>query len=49
MQPLADRLLELLHQRLILHAEETPVQQMDPGKGETNRAYLWCYRSTDPG
>ncbi len=47
LQPLADRLRELLHQRLILHADETPVQQLDPGKGKTQRAYLWCYRSND--
>ena len=26
---------------------ETPVQQLDPGKGKTKRAYLWCYRSND--
>jgi len=47
LQPLADRLRELLHQRLILHADETPVQQLNPGKGKTKRAYLWCYRSND--
>ena len=33
LQPLADRLAELLRQSL--HAEETPVQQLDPGKGKT--------------
>lgn len=47
LQPLADRLAELLRQRLILHADETPVQQLDPGKGKTKRAYLWVYRSND--
>ena len=47
LQPLADRLAELLRQRLILHADETPVQQLDPGKGKTKRAYLWAYRSND--
>ena len=25
---------------------ETPVAQLDPGKGKTHRAYLWAYRST---
>jgi len=30
-----------------LHADETPVQQLDPGKGKTRRAYLWAYRSND--
>ena len=47
LQPLADRLAELLRERLILHADETPVPQLDPGKGKTKRAYLWAYRSND--
>lgn len=45
--PLVERLRELLHQRTLLHADETPVQQLDPGKGKTKRAYLWAYRSAD--
>lgn len=45
LQPLADRLAELLKQRRVLHADETPVPQLDPGKGKTKRAYLWAYRS----
>ena len=47
LQPLADRLAELLRQRAVLHADETPVQQLDPGAGKTKRAYLWVYRSND--
>ncbi len=47
LQPLADRLAELLRQTPSLHADETPVQQLDPGKGKTRRAYLWAYRSND--
>ena len=47
LQPLADRLAELLKQRTVLHADETPVAQLDPGKGKTKRAYLWAYRSND--
>jgi len=47
LQPLADRLGELLRQQRCLHADETPVQQLDPGKGKTKRAYLWAYRSND--
>jgi transposase len=51
LQALADRLAQLLRQRAILHADETPVQQLDPGQGKTRRAYLWAYRSNnhDPG
>ena len=45
LQPLADRLTELLKQRQVLHADETPIQQLDPGRGKTQRAYLWVYRS----
>ncbi len=45
LQPLADRLTELLLMRSVLHADETPVAQLDPGQGKTKRAYLWAYRS----
>jgi transposase len=45
LQPLADRLAALLLERTVLHADETPVQQLDPGNGKTKRAYLWAYRS----
>jgi transposase len=45
LQPLADRLTALLLERQILHADETPVQQLDPGSGKTKRAYLWAYMS----
>jgi hypothetical protein len=45
LQPLADRLALLLLERSVLHADETPVAQLDPGKGKTKRAYLWAYRS----
>lgn len=47
LQPLADRLAELLKERRALHADETPVRQLDPGSGKTHRAYLWAYRSND--
>ena len=47
LQPLADRLAELLRQRSVLHADETPVPQLDPGAGKTKRAYLWAYHSND--
>jgi transposase len=45
LQPLADRLAALLRGRPVLHADETPVRQLDPGSGKTLRAYLWAYRS----
>jgi transposase len=47
LQPLADRLSYLQRQRDVLHADETPVAQLDPGKGKTKKAYLWAYRTND--
>ena len=47
LQPVVDRLAELLLQGQVLHADETPVQQLDPGQGKTKRAYMWAYRSND--
>ncbi|MGZ4960865.1 MAG: IS66 family transposase [Methylomonas sp.] len=45
--PLAERLTWHLRQRDSLHADETPVPQLDPGNGKTKKAYLWAYRSND--
>jgi transposase len=47
LQPLVDRLIELLLKRGTLHADETPVPQLDTGSGKTKKAYLWAYRSND--
>jgi len=47
LQPLSNRLAELLLARNVLHADETPVPQLDPGNGKTRKAYLWAYRSND--
>ena len=45
-QPLVDALhAEMLGQG-VLHADETPVQMLSPGKGKTHRAYLWAYTAT---
>ena len=46
-EPLVDRLVALLKAGQVLHADETPVQQLDPGQGKTRRAYLWAYRSNE--
>lgn len=47
LQPLVDRLIWHLLQGKTLLADETPVSQLDPGKGKTRKAYLWAYRSND--
>ena len=33
--------------RLAAYADETPVPQLDLGKGKTRKAYFWAYRSND--
>jgi transposase len=47
LQPLVERLTWHLLQGNTLHADETPVAQLDPGQGKTRKAYLWAYRSND--
>ena len=47
LQPLVDRLSWHLLQGNTLHADETPVAQLEPGRGKTRKAYLWAYRSND--
>jgi transposase len=46
LQPLVDALRATLLERAVLHADETPVAMLAPGKGATHRAYLWSYSST---
>jgi len=47
LQPLTERMAQLQRLRPTLHADETPVRQLDPGKGKTRCAYLWAYRTND--
>ncbi len=47
LEPLLNRLIELLLQRGCLHADETPVSQLAPKTGKTVRGYQWVYRSND--
>jgi len=46
LQPLVDALRAALLERSVLHADETPVAMLAPGKGKTHRAYVWSYSST---
>lgn len=39
-QRLAEKLAELIRERSYLHADETPVRQLDPGSDKTKRAYV---------
>jgi transposase len=43
LQPLVDALHAHLLTEPVLHADETPVAQLDPGAGKTKRAYLFAY------
>ena len=43
LQPLVDALKAESLSHRVLHADETPVQVLKPGKGATHRAYLWAY------
>jgi transposase len=45
LDPLAQCLASRLKEASVLHADETPVAQLDPGAGKTKRAYLWAYRT----
>ena len=44
---LADALREFILGHRVIHADETPVALLAPGKGKTHRAYMWVYRTTD--
>ena len=45
--PLAAALREFVLGHSVVHADETPVQLLAPGRGRTLRAYMWVYRTTD--
>lgn len=48
LQPLVEALRERLRASPVLHADETPVSQLDPGAGRAKRAYLFVYRTAGP-
>ena len=45
--PLADALRDFILSHSVIHADETPVSLLAPGKGKTKRAYVWVYRTTN--
>jgi hypothetical protein len=46
LQPLADALRNALLEHNVLHADETPVSMLAPGKKKTHKAYVWAYCTT---
>ncbi len=47
LEPLAQALRDFILGHEVIHADETPVAVLAPGKGKTQRAYMWVYRTTD--
>jgi len=45
--PLAAALKEFILGHSVVHADETPVSLLAPGRGKTKKAYVWVYRTTD--
>ena len=43
LQPLVDALKDEVLSHGVLHADETPVAMLAPGKKKTHKAYLWAY------
>jgi hypothetical protein len=46
LQPLVDALRNTLLEHSVLHADETPVSMLAPGKKKTHKAYVWAYCTT---
>jgi len=46
LQPLADALRQTILSQSVVHADETPVPMLSPGKKKTHRAYIWAYCTT---
>lgn len=44
--PLVEQLRNTLLEQPVLHADETPVPMLSPGKKRTHRAYIWAYATT---
>ncbi len=45
--PLAEALRDYILTHSVIHADETPVKLLVPGRGKTKTAYVWVYRTTD--
>jgi transposase len=43
LEPLYDAHKRFVLSARVLHADETPVAMLDPGRGKTKKAYVWAY------
>lgn len=49
LEPLYEAHKRFVLQARVLHADETPVAMLDPGRGKTKRAYVWAYAKPGVG
>ncbi len=47
LKPLAEALQAFVLGHAVVHADETPVSLLAPGRGKTKKAYVWVYRTTN--
>ena len=47
LEPLAAALKDFILSHDVLHADETPVALLAPGRGRTKKAFVWVYRTTN--
>ena len=47
LQPLAEALKTFILGQRVVHADETPLALLAPGRGKTRRAYVWVYRTSN--
>ena len=48
LMPLVEAFKEIILKCQVLHADETPVSMLSPGKGKTHRSYICCLLYTSP-
>jgi transposase len=47
LMPLAEALKDFILGHEVVHADETPIKLLAPGKGKTSNAFVWVYRTTN--
>ena len=47
LKPLAEALQAFILGHAVVHADETPVALLAPGRGKTKKAFVWVYRTTN--
>jgi transposase len=47
LEPLYDAHRRFILSSAVLHADETPIPLLDPGRGKTKKAYVWAYARSE--